>query len=228
MDAFTNLFSPVNRIVLLARTVSALQQGSSEPVDSYGLRITQAYTRLHAEAKRTVPANVSPNKHAWQTSLMATFEAGLIPHVRLELTREDPSVSHQTSRTRAKNHETNALRAAPTASPTTYASAATGTFPGPDRQLNTSMANIEEAIVSKPTAVRGRDQSVTFESGAYGPSDERGRSPSGDAGKSRKANVSSGKECDYPLCRHRNSHSRPNCKLAKAHERDSCMVTKKP
>ena len=46
VDAFTNLFSPVNRIVLLARTVSNLQQGSSESVDSYGLRVTQAYARL--------------------------------------------------------------------------------------------------------------------------------------------------------------------------------------
>ena len=40
VDAFTNLFSPVNRIVLLARTVSTVQQGNSEPIDSYGLRIT--------------------------------------------------------------------------------------------------------------------------------------------------------------------------------------------
>ena len=34
VDAFTNLFSPVNRVVLLARTVSTLKQGSSESVDS--------------------------------------------------------------------------------------------------------------------------------------------------------------------------------------------------
>ena len=156
VDAFTNLFSPVNRIVLLARTVSNLQQGNNESVDSYGLRVTQAYARLLAEAKRTAPPNVSPYKHAWQTSLMATFEAGLVPHIRLELIREDPSLTYQASRTRAKKHETNALRAAPTPHPTTYASAVTGTSPGPDRQLITSMANIEKAIVSKLTAARGR------------------------------------------------------------------------
>ena len=63
-DAFTNLFNPVNCIVLLARTVSTLTQGSSESVDSYGLRVTQAYARPLAEAKRNAPVNVSLYKHA--------------------------------------------------------------------------------------------------------------------------------------------------------------------
>ena len=130
---------------------------------------------------------------------MASFEAGLVPDVRLERFREDPSQTYQASRTRAKNHKNNALRATPTLSPTTYASAVTGTFPGPDRQLITLMANFGKAIVSKLTAVRGRGKSVTFESTAYGPSDERGRSPSCDTGKRRKAKVASGKECDYPI-----------------------------
>ena len=183
----------MNRIVLLARTVSTLKQGCGESVDSSGLRVNQAYARLPAEAKRTTPINVSPYKHVWQTSLMASFESGLVPHVRLEHIREDPSLTYQASRTRAKKHETNALRAAPTPSPTTYASAVTGTSPGPDRQLITSMVNIEKAIVSKLTAARGRGKSVTFEPGTFGSSDKRGRSPSGDAGKSREAKVASGK-----------------------------------
>ena len=72
VDAFTHLFSPVSRILLLARTVSTLKQGSSESVDSYGLRVTQAYARLLAEAKQTTTVNVSPYKHAWQTSLMTS------------------------------------------------------------------------------------------------------------------------------------------------------------
>ena len=70
-NAFTNLFSPVNRIVLLARRIANLSQGRSEYFDSYGLRVTQAYARLLAEAKRTAPPNVSPYKHAWQASLTA-------------------------------------------------------------------------------------------------------------------------------------------------------------
>ena len=101
MDNFTNLFSPVNCVVLLARNVSTLQQGSSESVDSCGLRVTRAYARLLAEAKRTSPVNVSLYKHAWQTSLTASFKAGLVPDVRLELIREDPPLAYQASRTRA-------------------------------------------------------------------------------------------------------------------------------
>ena len=92
VDVFPNLFSPVNRIVLLTRTVSTLQQGSSVSVDSCGLRVTQAYARLLTKAKQTAPANVSPYKHAWQTLLVATFEAGLTPHVRLELIRPLPYI----------------------------------------------------------------------------------------------------------------------------------------
>ena len=228
VDSFTNLFSPVNRIVLLARTVFTLQQGSSESFDSHGQRVTQAYARLHAEAKRTAPANGSPYKHAWQTSLMATSEAGLVPHVRPELIREDPSLTYQASRTRAKNQETNALRVAPSPSSTMCASAVTGTCPGHNRQLITSMANIEKAIVSKLTAVGGRGKDVTFDSAAYGRSNNRGRSRSGGARKSRKAEVASGEECDAAMCRHRNSHPRPVCRLAKAHERDGRVATQKP
>ena len=159
---------------------------------------------------------------------MATFEAGQIPRVRLELIREDPSLTYQAPHTRAKKHEANALRAAPTPSLTMNVSAVTGASPGPDRQLIATMSNIEKAIVPKLTAVQGRFKSMMFESSAYGLSDKRGRSPSGDAGKSRKANVASGKECDYPMCRHRNSRSRLDCRLAKAHDRDGIVVAQKP
>ena len=88
---------------------------------------------------------------------MASFEAGLVPHVRLEHIREDPSLTYQASRTRAKKHETNALRAAPTPSPTTYASAVTGTSPGHNRQLIPSMAKLEKAIASKLTTALGEE-----------------------------------------------------------------------
>ena len=89
------------------------------------------------------------------------------------------------------------------------------------------MANIEKAIVSKLTAVRGRRKSVTFDPTSYGPSDKRGRSTGRDAGKAGKAKVAHHK-CDYPLCRHRDSHSRADCRLAKAHEREGILITKKP
>ena len=225
VDAFINLFSPVNRIVLLARTISLLQQGNGEPVDSYGVRVTQEYARLLAEATRTAPANVSPYKHAWQTSLMATFEAGLILNVRPELIREDPSPTYQASRTRAKKHETNASRATPTPAPTTHAMAVTDTSPWPDRQLITSMAK-GDRVQNDGGARPGQTRDVRVN--LYGPSDKRGRSTSGDAGKTRKPKVTSGKEFDYPMCRHRNSRSRPDCRLDKAHERDGNVVTQKP
>ena len=90
------------------------------------------------------------------------------------------------------------------------------------------MAKLEKAIASNLTAARGREQSVTFEPAPYDSSDKRGRSPSGDASKNRKAKVASGNECDYPTCRHRSPHSRPGCRLARAHERDGIVVTKKP
>ena len=150
---------------------------------------------------------------------MATFENGLIPPIRVELIREDSSLSCQASRTRAKKHEMNALRGPPTPPPTTYASAVTGASPGPDRQLITSMANIEKAIVSNLTAGRGRAQRVTFARDTHGSADKRGRSVSTDRSKSRHTTaVAAGAKCDYPMCRHRTSHSRPECRLAKAHE----------
>ena len=109
---------------------------------------------------------------------MATFENGLIPPIRVELICEDPSLTYEASRTRAKKPETNALRGPPTPPPTTYASALTGASPGPDRQLITSMANIKKAIVSNLAAGRGRAHRVTLVKESNGPAEKRGRSVS--------------------------------------------------
>ena len=89
--------------------------------------------------------------------------------IHVELIREDTFVSHRASHTRAKKHESNALRGPtpPFPTPTTYASALAGTpagtTPAHDRQQITSMANIEKVIVSQLTATHGRRKSVTFE-----------------------------------------------------------------
>ena len=77
VNAFANLFSPVNRFVLLPRTIANLKQAAGESVDTYGLRVTQAYARLLAEAKRAAPTNVSHYKHAWQASVSYTPGLGL-------------------------------------------------------------------------------------------------------------------------------------------------------
>ena len=63
-----------------------------------------------AEVKPTASTNVSPYKRAWQTSLMATFQSALLLQNRVEVFREDPFVSYRGSHTRAKEHESNALR----------------------------------------------------------------------------------------------------------------------
>lgn len=79
MSAFTNLFVPADRISLLAREVMTLQAKSSESVDVFSLRVTQAYSRFLEEAKRTAPANVSPHEHAFEQAKIASFENGLPP-----------------------------------------------------------------------------------------------------------------------------------------------------
>ena len=90
----------------------------------------------------------------------------------------------------------------------------------------TSMANVGKAIVSKLTAVRGRGNRVTFDTDFQGPAEKRGKSASTDCARARKAKVAAGNECDYLMCRHRDSHSRPECRLVKAHEKEGWVVSK--
>ena len=211
------MFSPVNRIVLLARTISVLTHGTTESVDTYGFCVTQAVQRLLAEAKRTAPTNVSPYKHAWQISLVVTFESGLISQIRVELIREDPSLSYQAPRTHAQKYEINALSGpSPLAPPPTYVSALTGSPPGMapahDRRLITPMANTEKTIVSQLTAERDRGKRVTFDPSSYGLSDKRGRSAAPRKTKTSKT------PCDSVAGRHRDTHTRAECRLAKSHE----------
>ena len=84
--------------------------------------------------------------------------------------------------------------------------------PAHDCQLITSMANIEKAIVSQLTAKRGRGKSVTFDPSSYGPPDKRGRSATPRKTKASKT------PCDYVACRHRDTHTRAECRLAKSHK----------
>ena len=123
VTAFTTLFSPANRISLLAREVMTLQAKPSESVDSYSLRVSQAYSRFLAEAKRTAPPNVEPHEHAFSQAMIASFENGLPPDVRVEMIREDASTSFMASKTRARKHEANKLRS-PAHGPATTAAVA--------------------------------------------------------------------------------------------------------
>ena len=94
VTAFTTLFAPANRISLLARDVMTLQATSDETVDEYALRVSQAYSRLLAEAERTAPPNTNSYKHAFNQALIASFENGLQPAIRVEMIREDLSLIH--------------------------------------------------------------------------------------------------------------------------------------
>ncbi|CAM9820956.1 unnamed protein product, partial [Sphacelaria rigidula] len=67
-------------------------------------------SRFYAEAARVTPHGRDPVSFAREASQTAAFEAGLPPHIRVEIVREDPTHSFQVARARAKKHETNNLR----------------------------------------------------------------------------------------------------------------------
>ena len=47
-----------------------------------------------------------------------------------------------------------------------------------------------------------------------------------DRAKSRQTTVAAGAECDYPMRRHRTSHSRHEYRLAKAHDDKDWVVNR--
>lgn len=59
----------------------------------FALRVSQAYSRLLAEADRTKPPNVSAHEHALNQALIVSLENGLQPDLRVEMVREDASQS---------------------------------------------------------------------------------------------------------------------------------------
>ena len=105
MNAFTNLFSPANRI-LLPRTIANLKQVAGESVtDCASFKLTRGYS-LKPNA---LPLPTSLLTSMVGRSFMATFEGGLLPQIRVELIRGDQSM-YRASHTRAKKHESNVLR----------------------------------------------------------------------------------------------------------------------
>lgn len=93
----TTLFAPANRIALLAREAMNLQAKPNETVDVFALRVSRAYSRLLAKAERTAPANVSAHEHAFSQAMIASFENGLPPEIRVEMVREDASQTFMAS-----------------------------------------------------------------------------------------------------------------------------------
>ena len=89
VNAFTTLFAPANRISLRAREFATLKRDAKQSVGTYTLKVTNARSRLMAEARRLAPAGVLPFEHAWSVFTTTSFDHGLLPHLRLELIRED-------------------------------------------------------------------------------------------------------------------------------------------
>ncbi|CAM9565671.1 unnamed protein product, partial [Ectocarpus sp. 8 AP-2014] len=90
-----------------------LEAASDESVDAFALRVSRAYSRLLAEAERTVPANKTPYEHVFDKAMIASFENGLHPHIRTEMNREDANETFMESKGRARKHEANRLQESP-------------------------------------------------------------------------------------------------------------------
>lgn len=127
---------------------------ADEGVDVYALRVSQAYSRLLAEAERTAPLNVSPHEHAFEQALIASFENGLPPDVRLDMIREDASQSFMASKARARKHEANKLRSATTTPVASVSAVAHNGQLQPDNNENRQRIEELEKIVSSLS--RGR------------------------------------------------------------------------
>ena len=102
VTACTNLFSPANRVSLLARMIASLQRVEGESVDTFSLRVTQAYACMLAESQRTAPTNTTAYEHAWHKSMIASFENGRPPpDLRIEMiTRRRGIIVSSNSNTR--------------------------------------------------------------------------------------------------------------------------------
>lgn len=230
VTAFTTLFAPANRISLLARDVMTLQAKAAESVDEYALRVSQAYSRFLAEAERTAPVNTTPHQHAFDQALIASFENGLQPEIRVEMIREDASQSFMASKARARKHEANKLRSAAPSSATSVSSLYHNNPQLEDLavRLEQRVSHLETEQEHVSSVQRGRDN------GRNGGGDKRPRSRSGGTGRDSnksKASFKSGSKpdavakgrkkqvdepCDFFACKssvNRWTHTRANCRL---------------
>ena len=216
--AFTFLFSAPNRISVLAREIATIKQSEDQTVDTYSLKVTQARTRLLAEAARSAPAHLSPHEHAWDVSMTATFENGLLPGIRLESIREDPPNTFQEARIRAKKHEANNLRGACSTTPSTVSAVA---YPDPPQLENTVSSNT--AVIKDLRAELSKLKSAVQQPGArstQGTSvNKRARTSGKATGPSTSTTATKQKQeqesCPYPGCKYK--HSIEKCALRQRH-----------
>ena len=203
--AFTFLFSAPNRISVLAREIATIKQTEGQSVDTYSLKVTQARTRLLAEAARSAPAHLSPHEHAWDVFLTATFENGLLPGIRLESVREDPPNSFQEAHIRAKKHEANNLRGASTPTHPTVSAVAHSGPPQLQNTVSSNTATIKDlrAEISK---LRSEVKQPTNRATSQGGQTKRART----SGKTVNAPAAQqqAERCTYPGCKYRHDISK--------------------
>ena len=196
--------------------------------DRYALRVSQAYSRLLAEAERTAPPNTNSYEHAFNQALIASFENGLQPAMRVEMIREDASQSFMASKARARKHEANKLHSAASSSSTSVSSLYhTPQLEDVAARLEQRLSTLEDNATQHVASVqRGRDQQ-----NRSGGGDKRPRSQSHGRGRDSKSKTSAhadakadkpkGKKkdvdtpCDFIGCMFgsaRFTHTRANCK----------------
>ena len=211
--AFIFLFPAPNRISVLAREIATIKQSEDQTVDTYSLKVTQARTRLLAEATRSAPSHLSPHEHAWDVFMTATFENGLLPSIRLESNREDPPNTFHEARIRAKKHEANNLRGVSSTAPSTVSAVA---YPKTPQLQNTVSSNtavikdLKEEISKLKSAVKQPGNRAANQ----GSSAKRARTS--DKSTTASATEQKGEKCTYPGCKFR--HSIDKCALRQKHE----------
>ena len=212
VDAYTNLYSPPNRVAILARAIAELKFKDHHTVDSYALEVSKAHSRFYAEAARVTPhGREDPISFAREVSQTAAFEAGLPPHIRLEIIREDPTHSFQVARARAKKHETNYLRETTTqiSEPAHVSSASDQTTSQLAETVADQGQQIERLLNDKRWA--GADRGRSRKRSSY-PGDRNGPSPNpteigkrsrSESGSRKQSNKQTGKKdrCTYKPCR---------------------------
>lgn len=107
---------------IIAAQLVDLAAQPNQTVDAYAQYAFDIKTRFITEAARQTPPTANSFEHAWDVLFIALFERGLPPQIAVEVTKEDPSTSFHTSRTRAKKHEANQLKGFAAAPLTTSAS----------------------------------------------------------------------------------------------------------
>ena len=108
-NALTTLLDPANGMSLLEREYATLKQDAKQSADTYVSRVIKTRSRLTAEARRLAPAGKSSFEHTRSFFITASFDNGILHHLRLAFILEDAAVYFQQSQARSTKRETNYL-----------------------------------------------------------------------------------------------------------------------